>query len=58
MVVLGFRRDDVAGYVDRQVMELPQVIISDGWADAGLALAPEAMVRAMESRVDRVCEDE
>jgi Cys-tRNA(Pro) deacylase len=36
--VLGFRRDDIAGYVDRQVLELPQVIISAGRTDAGLAL--------------------
>jgi Cys-tRNA(Pro)/Cys-tRNA(Cys) deacylase len=38
--VLGFRRDDIAGYVDRQVPELPQVIISAGRPGAGLALAP------------------
>ncbi len=34
--VAGFRRDDIAGYVDRRVLDLPQVIISAGRPDAGL----------------------
>jgi len=33
--VLGFRRDDIAGYVDRQVLDLPQVIISAGRPERG-----------------------
>jgi prolyl-tRNA editing enzyme YbaK/EbsC (Cys-tRNA(Pro) deacylase) len=37
--VAEFRRDDIAGYVDRRVLDLPQVIISAGRPDAGLALA-------------------
>jgi prolyl-tRNA editing enzyme YbaK/EbsC (Cys-tRNA(Pro) deacylase) len=56
--VVGFRRDDIAGYVDRQVLELPRVIISAGRPDAGLALAPEGLVRAMGARVGNLCEDE
>jgi Cys-tRNA(Pro) deacylase len=55
---LGFRRDDIAGYVDRQVLDLPQVIISAGRPDAGLALSPEGMVRAMAAQVADLCEDE
>jgi Cys-tRNA(Pro) deacylase len=46
--VLGFRRDDVPGYVDQHVLELEQVIISAGRPDTGLALAPADMVRAIE----------
>jgi Cys-tRNA(Pro)/Cys-tRNA(Cys) deacylase len=56
--VLGFRRDDIAGYVDRQVLALPQVIISAGRPDVGLALAPDGMVRAMAAQVGNLCEDE
>jgi Cys-tRNA(Pro)/Cys-tRNA(Cys) deacylase len=56
--VLGFRRDDIAGYVDRQVLALPQVIISAGRPDVGLALAPDGMVRAMSAQVGNLCEDE
>jgi Cys-tRNA(Pro)/Cys-tRNA(Cys) deacylase len=56
--VLGFRRDDIAGYVDSLVLNLPQVIISAGRPDAGLALVPEGMVRAMGAQVGNLCEDE
>jgi prolyl-tRNA editing enzyme YbaK/EbsC (Cys-tRNA(Pro) deacylase) len=56
--VVGFRRDDIAGYVDRQVLELPQVTLSAGRPDAGLALAPEGLVRAMGAQVGNLCEDE
>ena len=56
--VLGFRRDDIAGYVDRQVLALPQVIISAGRPDVGLALAPDGMVRAMGAQVGNLCEEE
>lgn len=56
--VLGFRRDDVPGYVDQHVMDLEQVIISAGRPDAGLALAPVDMVRAIEgSQIGDFCED-
>ena len=33
--VLGFRRDDIAGDVDRQVPDLPQVIIRAGRPERG-----------------------
>ena len=56
--VVGFRRDDIAGYVDRLVLDLPQVIISAGRPDVGLALAPDGMVRAMGAQVGNLCEDE
>jgi Cys-tRNA(Pro)/Cys-tRNA(Cys) deacylase len=56
--VAGFRRDDIAGYVDRRVLDLPQVIISAGRPDAGLALAPAGMVAAMAAQVADLCEDE
>jgi prolyl-tRNA editing enzyme YbaK/EbsC (Cys-tRNA(Pro) deacylase) len=54
----GFRRDDIAGYVDRGVLALPQVIISAGRPDVGLALAPDGMVRAMSAQVGNLCEEE
>jgi Cys-tRNA(Pro)/Cys-tRNA(Cys) deacylase len=56
--VLGFRREDIAGYVDRSVLDLPQVIISAGRPDAGLALTPNDMVRAMSAQLGNLCEDE
>lgn len=56
--VCGFRRDDIAGWVDRHVLDLPQVIISAGRPDAGLALNPQAMVEAMTAQVGNLCEDE
>ena len=46
--VLGFRRDDVPGYVDQHVLELEQAIISAGRPDTGLALIPADMVQAIE----------
>jgi prolyl-tRNA editing enzyme YbaK/EbsC (Cys-tRNA(Pro) deacylase) len=44
--------------VDRRVLDLPQVIISAGRPDAGLALAPAGMVTAMAANVADLCEDE
>lgn len=56
--VLGFRRDDVPGYVDEHVLELEQVIISAGRPDTGLALAPADMVRAIAGcQTGDFCED-
>jgi len=56
--VIGFRRDDVPGYVDQHVMELEQVIISAGRPDTGLALVPADMVRAIEGcQTGDYCED-
>jgi Cys-tRNA(Pro)/Cys-tRNA(Cys) deacylase len=55
--VLGFRRDDIAGYVDHRLMDLPQVIISAGRPDVGLSLAPEGMVQGMAAQLADLCED-
>jgi Cys-tRNA(Pro) deacylase len=56
--VLGFRREDVPGYVDQHVMELEQVIISAGRPDTGLALVPADMVRAISGcQIGDFCED-
>ena len=56
--VLGFRRDDVPGYVDQHVLELEQVIVSAGRPDTGLALVPADMVRAIEGcQTGDFCED-
>jgi Cys-tRNA(Pro)/Cys-tRNA(Cys) deacylase len=49
--VLGFRRADVAAYVDQRVLELEQVIISSGRPDSGLALPSDALVQALEGAV-------
>jgi Cys-tRNA(Pro) deacylase len=56
--VLGFRREDVPGYVDQHVLELGQVVISAGRPDAGLALAPADMVQAIKGCLTGdFCED-
>lgn len=46
--VLGFRRDNVAAYLDQRVLDLEQVIISAGRPDVGLALSPPDLARALE----------
>jgi len=46
--VTGFRRQGIAGYVDRGLLELEKVIISSGRPDAGLELAPQDLFRAIE----------
>jgi Cys-tRNA(Pro)/Cys-tRNA(Cys) deacylase len=46
--VLGFRRDDVATYIDQAVLDLDQVVISSGRPDAGLALSSAALIEALE----------
>jgi len=56
--VIGFRRDDVPGYVDQHLMTLEQVIISAGRPDVGLALVPKDMVRAIDGcQTGDFCED-
>jgi Cys-tRNA(Pro)/Cys-tRNA(Cys) deacylase len=57
--VLGFRRADVPTCVDRRLLELERLIISAGRPDAGLALSPDALMRALEgAQVDDFCEEE
>jgi Cys-tRNA(Pro)/Cys-tRNA(Cys) deacylase len=56
--VLGFRRSDLASYVDRQVLELEQVIISAGRPDMGLALASADLLQAMPgAQVGDYCQE-
>lgn len=56
--VLGFRREDVPGYMDQHILELEQVIISAGRPDVGLALVPSDMVQAIEvARTGDFCEE-
>ncbi len=46
--VVGFRREGIAGFVDQGLLELDRVIISSGRPDAGLALTPQDLLRAIE----------
>ena len=46
--VVGFRRKDITTFVDQGVLALEQAFISSGRPDAGLALAPEDLLRAIE----------
>jgi Cys-tRNA(Pro)/Cys-tRNA(Cys) deacylase len=56
--VLGLRRADVSTYVDRRVLELEQVVISAGRPDAGLALSPAGLMRALEgAELGDLCEE-
>lgn len=55
--VLGFRRGDIAGYVDLRLLDLPQIIISAGRPDVGLSVAPAGVVQAMNAQVVDLCED-
>jgi Cys-tRNA(Pro)/Cys-tRNA(Cys) deacylase len=45
--VLGFRRDDIPSYVDENLLDLEQVVISSGRPDMGLALSPADLLRAL-----------
>ena len=46
--VVGFRRKNIAGYVDQGVLESEKALISSGRPDAGLALAPQDLLQAIE----------
>jgi len=46
--VLGFRRPDIAAYVDERVLEQETAIISAGRPDVGLAFSPDDLVRALD----------
>jgi Cys-tRNA(Pro)/Cys-tRNA(Cys) deacylase len=46
--VVGFRRKDIIAFVDQGVLALEQAIISSGRPDAGLALHPQDLLRAIE----------
>jgi Cys-tRNA(Pro)/Cys-tRNA(Cys) deacylase len=49
--VLGYRRDDVPSYVDRNVLSLDRVIISSGRPDMGLEMDPQDLVHALSADV-------
>ena len=49
--MLGFRRVDITGNADRQVLDLPRVILNAGRPDVGLELPPEGVVSAMAAQV-------
>ncbi len=49
--VLGFRRDDIPAYLDRQVLELERVIISSGRPDTGLEMEPHDLLQALDAKV-------
>jgi Cys-tRNA(Pro)/Cys-tRNA(Cys) deacylase len=51
--VLGFRRDDIPAYLDRQVLELERVIISSGRPDMGLEMDPRDLLQALDAQVDQ-----
>jgi Cys-tRNA(Pro) deacylase len=46
--VMGFRQGGVLTFVDKDVLDLEQVIISSGRPDAGLALSPVDLLAALE----------
>lgn len=55
--VMGFRQGGVLTFVDRRVLDLEQVVISSGRPDAGLALSPDDMMKALEgAQVGDFCE--
>jgi Cys-tRNA(Pro) deacylase len=56
--VCGFRREDIAGYVDQHLMDLPEIYISAGRPDTGISLTPACLVRVMAAQVANLCEDE
>ncbi len=56
--VCGFRRGDIAGYVDQHLMDLPEIYISAGRPDAGISLTPQCLVQVMSAQVANLCEDE
>jgi Cys-tRNA(Pro)/Cys-tRNA(Cys) deacylase len=49
--VLGFRRPDIAAYVDQGVLDLDTVIISSGRPDAGLEVDPRHLPEALGAQV-------
>jgi Cys-tRNA(Pro)/Cys-tRNA(Cys) deacylase len=53
---LGLRRTDVPIYVDHRILEEPRVSISAGRHDAGLELASQDLVRAVNGQVADITE--
>ena len=50
--VLGFRRDDIPGYLDQHMLELERAIISSGRPDTGLEMDPRDLLHALDAQVD------
>lgn len=53
---LGLRRTDVPIYIDRHILQEPRVSISAGRHDAGLELATEDLIRAVDGQVADITE--
>jgi Cys-tRNA(Pro) deacylase len=53
---LGLRRTDVSVFVDHHILEVPRVSISAGRHDAGLELATEDLIRAVDGQVGDITE--
>ena len=53
---VGQRRSDLPVYVDQHILEQPRVSISAGRHDAGLELASDDLVRAVDGRVADITE--
>jgi Cys-tRNA(Pro) deacylase len=53
---LGLRRSNVPIYVDEKILEEPRVSISAGRHDAGLELATEDLIRAIDGQVADITE--
>ena len=49
--VLGYRRNDVPGYLDQRVLKLERLIISSGRPDMGLEMAPRDLLQALGAQV-------
>jgi len=49
--VLGFRRSDIAAYMDEGVLEQETVIISSGRPDAGLEVKPQDLLQVLGAQV-------
>jgi Cys-tRNA(Pro)/Cys-tRNA(Cys) deacylase len=55
--VIGLKQGGVLTFVDENVLDLEQVIISSGHPEAGLALSPDDMMAALEgAQVGHFCE--
>lgn len=50
--VLGYRREDIPGYVDQSVLALERAIISSGRPDLGLELDPQDLIRALGATIE------
>jgi Cys-tRNA(Pro) deacylase len=55
--VVGLRRNDIPRFIDTQVLNLKNVIISAGRPDLGIRLAPTGLLNALETaQIGNYCE--